>query len=87
VTAGTGKLTAKWTKIDVCTGYQVQIATNSSFTAGKQEVKVTSPSTLSKTISGLTSGKTYYVRVRGYNEFNGTTYYGEWTNVLSCKVK
>ena len=87
VTAGTGKLTAKWTKIDVCTGYQVQIATNSSFTTGKQEVKVTSPSTLSKTISGLTSGKTYYVRVRGYNEFNGTTYYGEWTNVLSCKVK
>ena len=87
VTAGTGKLTAKWTKIDVCTGYQVQIATNSSFTTGKQEVKVTSPSTLSKTISGLTSGKTYYVRVRGYNEFNGTTYYGEWTNVLTCKVK
>ena len=87
VTAGTGKLTAKWTKIDVCTGYVVQTATNSAFTANKLETKITSPSTVSKAISGLTSGKTYYVRVRGYTEFNGTTYYGEWSNVLTCTVK
>ncbi len=87
VTAGTGKLTAKYTKIDVCTGYIVQVATNSAFTSGVKEAKVTSASTVSKTVSGLSSGKTYYVRVRGYNEFNGTTYYGEWSNVLNCKVK
>ncbi len=87
VTAGSKQLTAKWEGSSVFTGYQVQIATNKTFTKNVQAVKIDQAKTYQTTIKSLKSGTTYYVRVRSYHEFNGMTYYGEWSNVLSCKVK
>ena len=87
VTPGTKQLTVKWGGSSVFTGYQVQYATNSAFTKGLKTVKITNPKTVSTVIKSLKTGTTYYVRVRSYHTFNGMTYYGEWSNALSGKVK
>ena len=87
VTAGTKQMTVKWGASSQFTGYQIQYATNSAFTQNAKAIKITNPKTVSTVIKSLTSGKTYYVRLRSYHEFNGMTYYGGWSNVKSCKVK
>lgn len=87
VTAGTKQLTAKWTGNTTFTGYELQVATNTAFTSGVKTVKITNPETCQATVKSLTSGKTYYVRVRAYHVFEGMTYYGKWTDPVSCKVK
>ena len=86
VTAGSKQLTAKWSGSSVFTGYEVQAATNTAFTKNLKTVTIADAKTYQTTITGLSSGKTYYVRVRSYHVFEGTTYYGEWSNVLNCKV-
>ena len=40
-----------------------------------------------KTITKLTSKKTYSVRVRAYKKINGKVYYGNWSKVRKIKVK
>ncbi|MBQ4423144.1 MAG: fibronectin type III domain-containing protein, partial [Clostridia bacterium] len=87
VTAGTKQLTVKWGGSTVFTGYQIQYATNSAFTKGVKSFKIDNPKTVSTVIKNLKTGTTYYVRIRSYHEFNGMTYYGEWSNVRSAKVK
>ena len=86
VTAGSKQLTAKWSGSGVFTGYQVQYATNADF-SGLKTVTISNNKVYQTTVKNLTSDKTYYVRVRSYHVFDGTTYYGGWSNVLSCKVK
>ena len=39
-----------------------------------------------KTFTGLKTRTTYYARVRSYHEFEGFTYYGQWSNVLNAKT-
>ena len=87
VTAGSKQMTVKWSGSSAFTGYQIQYATNSAFTQNAKAIKITNPKTASYTVKSLTRGTTYYVRIRSYHEFNGMTYFGEWSNVLSCKVK
>lgn len=43
--------------------------------------------TLSKKITGLKKGKTYYVKVRAYKTFGGKTKYGQWSKYKSIKCK
>lgn len=80
------KLTVKWKKNAKASGYQVQYSTSSSFTK-KTTKTVSGASTLSKTISGLKSGKKYYVRVRSYKKVKGEKYYSAWSTVSSVTVK
>ena len=86
VTPGSKSLTAKWAGSKLFTGYQVQIATDAAFKNDLKTVTVGNAKAYQKTITGLKAQMTYYVRVRSYHVFEGTTYYGEWSNVLSCKV-
>lgn len=86
VTAGTKQFTAKWSGSSVFTGYQLQYATNASFT-DKKTVTISNPKTYQKTVKNLKSNTTYYVRVRSYHVFDGTTYYGGWSSVKSVKTK
>ena len=87
VTAGTKQMTVKWGASSVFTGYQIKYATDANFTKNVKAIKISDPKTAQTVISGLTSGTTYYVTVRSYHEFNGMTYFGEWSNAKSCKVK
>lgn len=79
------KLVIAWKKNGSASGYQVQYSTSSKFTSAKT-VKITKNSTLSKTLSSLTKGKTYYVRIRSYRTYAGATYYSAWSSTKSTKI-
>ena len=89
------KLTAKskgfkitWKKISSqATGYQIQYATNSSFTKNKGTKTVTSYKTTSKTITNLKAKKKYYVRIRTYKTVNGKKYYSSWSKATTVTTK
>ena len=87
VTPGSKKLTVKWNGSGVFTGYQLQYATDAAFTKNVKTVKIDDAAIHTKTISGLTSGTTYYVRIRSYHVFSGMTYYGGWSEAMSATVK
>ncbi|MGN0632562.1 MAG: glycosyl hydrolase [Oscillospiraceae bacterium] len=77
-----------WKKLSAGSGYQINIALNKSFTSGKKTYWIKDIGTNSKTISGLTSGRTYYVRVRAYrSDLQGTKHYGTWSDVKSIKCR
>ena len=61
------------------TGYQVKIATNSSFTKNVKIVTKKGYSNISKDVTGLKANKKYYVRVRTYKTVNGSKYYSPWS--------
>ena len=76
----------KWTKDTNVTGYQIQYDVKSDLKSAKSTYVKTN-TTYKKTISGLKSKKTYYVRVRSYKTVGGVKYYGSWSAVKSVKTK
>lgn len=79
-------VTVKWKKT-TGTGYQVVCASNSKFTAGKKEYKVTSSKKVSKKITKLKKGKRYYIKVRAYKTYGGKNVYGAWSKIKSVKCR
>ena len=81
-----GSLTVKWNKADDVTGYQIQYSTDSSFskdcilTIKDKNINTT-------TIKSLSSGKTYYVRVRTYTSHNGDNFYSSYSNTVEVIIK
>lgn len=67
------------------TGYQLQYASNRSFTRSKKTIK-TGYYTTNRTLKKLRKGRTYYIRVREYNRVSGVTKYGEWSVVKRIKA-
>ena len=85
--------TVKWKKQAVkmsesrITGYQIQIATNSRFTAGKKIFTVTGYKTISKKITNLKAKKKYWVRIRTYKTVNGRKKYSAWSKAKTVTTK
>ncbi len=79
-----GSLKVTVSKNAAATGYEIVYGTTSNLSDGKT-VKVTGAATLNKTITGLTKGKTYYVKVRVYKTVktstNSYTFYSDWSAV------
>ena len=86
VTAKTKAFAVKWTKDQNVNGYQIKYSTKSDFSGGKS-VYVKKNTTVSKTFTGLTAKKTYYVKVRSYKTVNGTKYYSSWSSAKKVKTK
>jgi hypothetical protein len=84
---GTGGIRVKWKADSKVTGYQIVYSTDSNFVKDKHYVTVKKKSTTSKAITGLASGKKYYVKVRAYKTVNGKKIYGAYNKVKSIKVK
>ena len=80
------KIYAKWTKNTKASGYQVQYSRSKSFSSGNRTYTRTGSSAVSTTMSGLSKGKTYYVRVRAYRTVGGIKYYSAWSSAKSIKV-
>lgn len=78
-----GKLTVRWKKAAGASGYQIQYAASRSMRGSR----TVSASALTRTLSGLKKGSTYYVRIRAYKKVNGKTYYGAWSSVKNAKVR
>lgn len=94
-----GKLKITWKKADInkayleqkngkggVSGYQIVLATDKSFTKNVKKVTVSGGKAVSKTVTGLKSGKTYYVKVRAYKTVNGTKLYGLYSKALTKKA-
>ena len=60
--------------------YQLQVATANSFNAGEIVFDESTITSTSKSVAGLTSGNTYYWRVRAFNMINET---GPWSEIWS----
>ena len=79
----TRKLKVSYGTISGVKGYQIQYATNSKFTGSKTKIT----SSRSYTLTSLTKGKRYYVRVKGYKvDSTGNKVYGAWGTVKSIKI-
>jgi len=73
------QITTSWSGVDNALSYEVQWATNSSFTTNQGTQTVT-PKTLS--VTGLTFDTLYYFRVRA----NAATSQGVWSNVANTRT-
>lgn len=82
LTAGAKKFTAKWGKAAGATGYEIAYATSKNGT-----YKKVSTTNLSRTVTGLISGKTYYVKVRTYKTVGSGKVYSLYSDTKTVKVK
>ena len=80
------KIKAVWTRESKATGYNIQVATNSDFYNPKK-FYTKSNSTTTKTISGLSSGRKYFVRVRAYKQVGSRKVCGKFSAVKKITVK
>jgi hypothetical protein len=79
------KMTVKWAKDKMASGYQVQICMNKKF---KKTVKSKNSTKTACTFTKLKKGKKYYVRMRSYKKAGKETLYGAWSKVkASSKIK
>ena len=74
-------ITLNWAAVSGANGYEVAIATseNGPFTVSLQ-------TTLTKTFTGLTTGSTYYVKVRSYRLVSTTKVYGPYSEVIEVTL-
>ena len=72
-----------WDKVEGVKYYQVYQASSKSGTYKK--VKTTTNT--SATIKSLKTAKTYYFKVRGYSELDGTKVYTSFSSIKSVKIK
>ena len=79
------KLYSTWGKNTKASGYQIQYATSSNFKKAKTST-ISGYKNASRTITGLTKGKTYYVRVRAYKKSGKITSYSAWSGTKSVKI-
>lgn len=73
-----------WKKVDGATGYRVYYAGSESGTY-KYVTQINSGKTTSYVQTGLTTGKTYYYKVRAYRTVNGTKVFGALSDAKSVK--
>ena len=74
------------TKSVQVTGYQIQYSTSKTFKNSKTKT-LTNYKTASTALNGLTSKKTYYVRIRTYKTVNGVKFYSLWSAYKYGKTK
>ena len=79
----TGTAVLKWKKLKQVNGYEVQFSTDKKF----RTFDTVKTGKVSVTLKKLISGKTYYVRVRGYRNVKGGRIYGAWSKVKKVKIK
>ncbi|SDK83230.1 Fibronectin type III domain-containing protein, partial [Sarcina sp. DSM 11001] len=84
--SGAKKMTVKWGKNAKASGYQIQYSTDKTFKTGNNSVTISGASTVAKAITGLTKGKTYYVRIRTFKTAGSTKYFSAWSPVKNVKI-
>lgn len=72
-------------KVSGADGYQIVVARNKSMTSGKKTYTMTAKS---RTLSGMTAGAKYFVKVRAYtSDSTGKKIYGSYSAVATVTVK
>ncbi len=84
--AAKGKIKVTYKKATTVSGYQIYLSTSKNFTSKTtKKVTVSGASKLTKTVTGLKAGKTYYVKVRAYKTVNGQKVYGVFSTTKKAK--
>lgn len=82
------KISMRWGKIKSADGYQIQIASNKSFTKNVKSVKIKKITVISKKVKVKGKGKgNYYVRIRSYKNIDGKLHYGAYSARKKVRVK
>ncbi len=76
----TRKVKLSWTLSQEIDDLKYQIYKSQKRSSGYKKCFTTSKQTFTNT-SGLTKGKTYYYKVRGYKYLGGKYYYTDWSNI------
>lgn len=84
--SGKKVITIRWKKVSGAQGYQITLGTNRKMTKNKKVVTVKGAAAVSKKVKKLKSGKTYYVKVRGWCTRNGKKVYGAWSSSKKIKL-
>ncbi len=77
-----GYINMEWSTNSNATGFQIALDTSSSFNNPLNKYVTGSYANISK----ITSGKTYYVKVRAYKTVSGTKYYSAWSSSKKVTV-
>lgn len=84
----TRSILVKCGKNSKVSGYQIQIATNRTFSKGKKYFNINENTTSSTKLYSLKKRKIYYVRVRNYIVApNNKNYYSQWSNSKKVYVR
>ncbi len=81
---GKNKIKVTWKKDSAADGYQIAYRVKGGIW---QYTTASSEDTLSKTLTGLKSGKTYQIKVRAYENVNGQKVYGSYSTIKKVKCK
>lgn len=81
-----GQLSNYWEKNSRATGYQIQYGRSSKF-SGAKTTTVSGSKNVRKTLTNLSKGRKYYVRVRTYKTVSGKTWYSSWSASKSATVR
>ncbi len=82
-----GELEVFWNQDGQADGYQVQYCTRKNFSANAKTRYIRENRTTSTEITGLDSGKKYYIRMRSYKKIGSKNSYSEWSSVKEKIVK
>ena len=86
-------ITVKWNKQSAkmattrITGYQIKLATNSTFTKNVKTVKVKGYSKISRKVTKLKGGTKYYIKIRTYKTIGKTTCYSKWSKYKTVTTR
>ncbi|MCF0145016.1 MAG: Ig-like domain-containing protein, partial [Eubacterium sp.] len=81
------KMKVEWKRRGRVTGYQIQYATNSSFSSAKTS-RVRDKWTYERTFKkSIKKGRIYYIRIRTYKTVDGKNYYSVWSDPMKLKIK
>jgi uncharacterized repeat protein (TIGR02543 family) len=81
--ASSTSIALSWDAVEGATGYEVYRATSLSGTY----TRIATPTEAAALSSGLTTGRTYYYKVRAYTRVGTTNYFGPYCAVLSKKAQ
>jgi len=81
------QLKLSWKKDSTITGYQCQISQRSTFNYKTIQRYYTKGTSMPQKLSGLTSKKTYYIRIRSYKTVSGVKYYSNWSTTKKVTIK
>ncbi len=81
------KISLAWKRDSLADGYQIIVYSDKTCKTKVKSAMAKKNTTVKGTLSGLTSGKTYYVRMRAYKTIDGKKKAGAFCAVKTVKVK
>lgn len=89
LSGGNGSFTVSVKKLaaSASNGYQLRYSLSDSMSSPTSKTISSSYSKVTKEVTGLKHGKTYYIQVRNYKKVNGYKYYSSWSKAGAVAVQ